>query len=131
MIEKGGKMETNSFWGWVEREMEAHNTNYHRVERKGDLANGTISKRAKNLQKPTLRICRAIAHAFTLPLEDVLRKGGLLPSFPMDEEELSFRELLDVVRELPADVRKELLEYARFRYSQTKKNFSDHALAAT
>jgi hypothetical protein len=44
-----------------------------------------------------------------------------LPDLPGPERDATFREILDVVRNMTVDERREVLEYALYRYRRQQK----------
>lgn len=80
-------MKTEQFWIWAEQELEKRHLTWHAVERQTGLSNAAISKRARQLLPPTFDTCTAIAQAFRLDVEAILRKSGLTPSIPEDKEQ--------------------------------------------
>lgn len=71
-----------SFWLWVESELKARGLNYYRIEQDQGLGNATISRPARLAQEPSLTVCKALARAFHLPPEQVLRLAGHLGPAP-------------------------------------------------
>jgi transcriptional regulator with XRE-family HTH domain len=99
------------FWKWVNTERAKRNLSFRAIERIGEMANGTISTRESELKPPTYKSSEAIAKAFNLPLEKVLREAGLLPSKVNPDEELEV--LLHYYDQLDRSDRVRLLEVAR------------------
>ena len=80
---------TNSnerFWEWVDQQLVRHDLNYYRIERESGLANGTISRPARDWSTPSLTVCKALAQAFGVPPDFVLQQAGLLPRQPHSED---------------------------------------------
>lgn len=104
-------MNTEQFWDWAERELRDRDLRWYGVERQTGLSNAAISKRARELLPPTFETCRAIARAFHLAPETVLRKAGLLPSVP--EEKGQDEELLYHFHALPEAQRRNVVTTTR------------------
>ena len=68
-----------SFWNWVNQEMEARGLSFYSLEKQAGLSNAAISRQARQWSRPTNGACVAIAKVFGLPLEHVLRLAGHLP----------------------------------------------------
>lgn len=85
-------MSSKAFWKWFHEERDKRGLSINVVEKMGGVSKSSISARARYELPPTYDNCRAIAKAFGIPLEDVLRKAGLLP--PRYEDNPSARELL-------------------------------------
>ncbi len=107
------------FWEWAEAELRKRGLTWYGVERQAGLSNAAISKRAREWRVPTFNICRAIAQVFNLPIEMVLRQAGLLPSIP--EDDLTLKELNELVGQMSPEGRREVLEYALFRYRREQE----------
>ena len=99
------------FWDWVDQEIEERGLSYHQIEKETGLANAALYKPARNRTGPTLRICKALAQAFHMPTETVLRLAGHLPRMPAPVEQE--KELVDLFRRLPPGVRPVILAALR------------------
>lgn len=99
------------FWQWAEKELEIQHLNWYRVEQTAGLSNAAISKRARELLPPTDTTCRAIAQAFRLPLENVFRRAGLLPSPPTRDD--NFEAALFLFRQLSEEDQEKMLAFIR------------------
>jgi len=74
------KWDASQFWTWVDAERESRELSWSKMERDAGLSNAAISRRFRDLLKPTLETCRAIAKAFNLREIDVLKQAGLTDS---------------------------------------------------
>jgi len=86
-----------AFWQWVEGERQTRALSWRAIERLGGVSNGKISHRAALSLPPTVQSCRAIAVALQIPLDQLLRRAGILPSLPdtaATQELLVYLELL-------------------------------------
>ncbi len=88
-----------AFWRWVEDEREKRQLSYRRIETTIGPPSGKLRKRASAGLAPTMENCRAIAEAFELPLDAVLRRANLLPA---DATRPELRELYDYAERLSA-----------------------------
>jgi hypothetical protein len=52
-----------------------------------------------------------------------MRRAGLLPSVP--DEDLTFRQILEIARSMTVEQRRDALEYVLFRYRQDRKREAD------
>ncbi len=102
--------DTTGFWRGFEDERGKRRLSYRRIETASGPPNGRLLKQASALQRPTLENCRAIAEAFGVPLETVLRRAGLLPEAGGERD---LAELNEYARALSAQKRGMLLELAR------------------
>ena len=108
-----------SFWEWAETERRKRSLSWRAVEKRGNVGNATVSRRANDMSNPTITVCEALARAFSLPKEEVFRQAGLLPSLP--NEESKERELLYRIKDLDESARARVLEYVEFLYQRQKK----------
>jgi hypothetical protein len=121
----------NQFWQWFETEMARRGfRSVRQVERAGDVGNDTISGRQRRGVPPTDTVIRAIAQAFDLPFEEVWRAADRpdevqgAEAAARDTEEgqpvgtLTLRELWGIVREMPIEDQRAVLDYALFRRSR-------------
>ncbi len=104
-------MYTESFWEWFNRERELRNLSVRAVERLGGVGISTIGGKERQGLPPTFDICKAIARAFQMPTEDVLRRAGLLPHRP-DEDPLA-KELFYYFEQLDEDAQRHIIAAAR------------------
>jgi DNA-binding XRE family transcriptional regulator len=65
-------------------------------------------------------LCLGIARAFHIPAEEVFRRAGILPPLPAPDNDPTFGELLSYMRRLSAEDRRDVLEYALFRYGRAQ-----------
>lgn len=117
------------FWSWFESEMARQGFHSVRqVERAGHVGNDTISGRLRDLREPTDTVIRAIATAFGMSFEEVEQiargEGGDLPAIPTTPGQaqsgnLTLRELWAIVREMPVEDQRAVLDYALFRRSRS------------
>jgi len=81
------KVRFSDFVDWLEGEIEKGNL------RQADIANtGLVSRSAVSLlfsrttKSLSFEMCEAISEAMKIPLEDIYRKAGLLPSKPREDD---------------------------------------------
>jgi transcriptional regulator with XRE-family HTH domain len=103
------KWDASQFWTWVDTEREARALSWSKMERDAGLSNAAISRRFRDLLKPTLETCRAIAMAFNIREIDVLMQAGLTDS-EIDQDDLplavrsTIRMMLDMNAKEQGDV---------------------------
>lgn len=107
-------MET--FGDWLAKEVRDRNWNLSDLARAAGLRASTLSRVMSETSKAGPSVCRAVAKALKLPEETVFRQAGLLSPLPAAESDQTLPELLEVARQLPPDERRELLDYATWRY---------------
>jgi len=100
-------MSTLDFWDWVDAEIDRRGLSYYRIEMDAGLSNAAVSRPARNRTQPTLAVCKAIALAFEIAPEDVLRKARLIDPLPppVREEE----EAIKLLRALSPQARQSAL----------------------
>jgi transcriptional regulator with XRE-family HTH domain len=93
------------FWSWVEEERSKRDLSYRAIESAGNVANGTVSSRARRLLPPTATTLQAISRAFNLPFDFVAKQtvaqSSSSPSDPLFEQA---RHLLDQLSEDEKDI---------------------------
>jgi transcriptional regulator with XRE-family HTH domain len=93
------------FWSWVEEERSKRDLSYRAIESAGNVANGTISSRARRLLPPTATTLQAISRAFNLPFDFVAKQtvaqSSSSPSDPLFEQA---RHLFDQLTEDEQDI---------------------------
>ena len=104
----------NNFVTWLSKEMEDRGWNNSELARRAGLVPSAVSQVIAGNRGTGPEFCRSVARAFNLPPEMVFRKAGLLPPLPGPEDDITFGELLDVVRNLSVDERVMVLEFAEF-----------------
>lgn len=107
-------MET--FGDWLAKEVRDRNWNLSDLARAAGLRPSTLSRVMSETSKAGPIVCRAVAKALKIPEEMVFRQAGLLSPLLAPEGDPTLPELLEVARQLPLGERRELLEYATWRY---------------
>ena len=119
-------MRPREFWRWFNEEREKRELSFRAVEKMGGLAHGAIAKRERQELPPTYNICVAIARAFRMPLDEVLRRAGLLPPAPDEDPRLKelihwFMQLDETAQTLILDMLEGLVEQQTRRKQQAQK----------
>ncbi len=104
-------MHPQEFWRWFNDEREKRGLSFRAVEKLGGLSHGAISQREREELPPTYNICVAIARAFRMPLDEVLRKAGLLPPTPNEDPRL--KELIHWFSQLDEEAQEVILDAVR------------------
>lgn len=71
-----------SFAQWLDNEIVARGWSQSEAARRGGISSQMINAIINGQSVPGLESCRGIARAFRMPLEDVLRLAGILPTLP-------------------------------------------------
>ena len=119
--------EREKFASWLVLQLEERGWSNRELSRRAGVSSTAINDAVSGQGAITAKFCRKISRALQVPLEETMRRAGLLPGFFVDDEALTFRELLAIINELPDDARKELLEFAKFKFQNrlAKKNATD------
>ena len=107
---------------WLSEILEKRGWSHRELARQTGFSNSFVSKTLSGERSPSTNFCTKVAKAFDESPELVLRLAGILPpsspATPTDDAIL--QELIELARNLPPEDRKELLNYARFRYQHRK-----------
>ena len=103
---------------WLQSEMEKRGWNHTDLANEAGLSRRAVGNVLRQEREPGKVFLISIARALRLPPETVFRMAGLLPEAPEETEEAD--ELLHLAAQLPEELRKQLLEYARFLLSQAE-----------
>lgn len=106
----------NNLAVFITTELEQRGWSMRELGRRAGVSHAQISYVVSGSAKPGADFCLAIARAFQVPPEQVLRLGGLLPALPGPEDDPALRNLVEVAKQLAAEDRQEVLEYATWRY---------------
>jgi len=102
---------TTDFWEWAEAELDRRGLNWYKVEMIAGVSNNSISGRARELLPPTDHTAKAIAKAFNLPPESIMRRAGILPPEPAESEQLN--EVIHLFNQLSPTEQAIILEQVR------------------
>jgi transcriptional regulator with XRE-family HTH domain len=69
-----------SFSTWLDKELQARGWSQSEAARRGEISSQMINAVVNGQANPGLDFCKGISRAFKLPLEDVFRLAGILPS---------------------------------------------------
>jgi transcriptional regulator with XRE-family HTH domain len=69
------------FVTWLNTELNARGWSRSELARRGGVSAEAISQAISGKTRPGLKLCRAVAKAFGLSLEEVQRRAGLLPTY--------------------------------------------------
>jgi transcriptional regulator with XRE-family HTH domain len=108
------------FVTWLTDEMNARGWTNSELARRAGVRQSTVSMVISGHNKPGDDLCLGIARAFHVPAEEVFRRAGILPPLPAPENDITFDELLSYMKRLSAEDRKDVLEYAIFRYRRAQ-----------
>jgi len=98
---------TERFWMIVQKEMDTHGMkSFRELERLGNVSNGTISQRMKDMLPPTINIIHAIARGLDLPcgiVEEWSKGRRPVQNVAMEQR------MIHMFRQLPPDKQRDIL----------------------
>lgn len=106
------------FSKWLVEAHESRGWSQAELARRAGVSRTSISDAISCKHPAGFELCAGIAHALKLPPETVFRIAGLLP--PEVEESAAEKEVLHLLRLLPEEKQKQLLEYAGFLLAQAE-----------
>lgn len=116
-LAEGAKSVTSdNFSSWLEDELSARNWKPADLATRANVAQATISNILNSNREVGYKTALAIARALNLPPDIVFREAGILPTSPGPERDPTFQDILDIMKNLPPEERREILDYALFRY---------------
>lgn len=104
------------FSEWLEQQLSLRNWRPADLARAAGLSNATITRILNGDRRAGPDMANAIALGLGLPPDLVFRRAGLLPPQPGPERDPTLQELLEIMRNLSPDERREVVDYALFRY---------------
>lgn len=114
-------MNTDDFVGWLDEELARRNWRPADLARAAGISTGALSQIYTGHRNPGPDIANAIAKGLGIPADMVFRKAGLLPEIPGPERDPSFQEIAEIMRNMTEDERREVVEYALFRFRRKGK----------
>lgn len=104
---------SDEFVDWLLREMEKRRWSQSEFARTAGVSRGAIGNVLRREREPGKQMLVAIAHAFDLPAESVMRKAGVLP--PESDDEDMLEEWHYYLSRLDEKDRAELLAIAKLK----------------
>ncbi len=126
MNTNGGKIirvSEQDFILWLREEIRNRGWKQADFARKASLAPSTVSMVLKMQKSPGMSFCRRTAKALNLPPDEILIKAGYLPNTEREiEEDKTFQQIIEVVRDLSPHQRQDVYEYLLlYRKQQNRK----------
>lgn len=109
------------FQEWLQEELKKRGWAQVELSRRTGLTRAAISSLVSGRNNPSASSCVAIAKAFDLPAETVLKAADLLPETPAEMEDPTLGELIDLMKRMTPEQREEILDYALWRFRRNKK----------
>jgi len=111
-----------TFAKWLVTEMQRQELNQSRLAKKAGLSRATVKLIVdQSTQKPEPDTLGKLAHALDLPVEDLMRRAGYLPSRDAIEDNTTMARLIQVASDLPDDELEELLYIALGKRDKRRK----------
>lgn len=104
---------------WISQEVEQRGWSYRELARRAGVSHTLISRTLSGDMAPSADFCIKVANTINESPEKLLRLAGILPTSPASDDS-AFQEIMELVRSLPPEDQKEILEYVRFRYQRRK-----------
>lgn len=101
----------DEFIAWIQHELQVRGWDQAELSRRGGLSRSQISKMLSGERLAGPNTCRALARAFHIPVEEVLRRSGNLPKSQRGPEGAD--ELLFHYQNMGEEARQYLLKIAR------------------
>lgn len=109
-----------NFPDWILRELNRRGWTPAELAKRAGVNTGTLSRVLNGERNAGPDLCRSLAKALDEPEEKVFRLAGLLSPLPAGED-ATLHELVEFAKQLSAQDRQELLQYARFRYQRRQE----------
>lgn len=108
-------VEEIDFSVWLEDQLVSRGWRPIDLANAAGLPNATVTRILNGDRRAGPDAANAIAKGLNLPAEMIFRAAGLLPPEPTQEENLTFQQVLSIMRQMSPDERQEILDYALFR----------------
>lgn len=105
--------------GWLSKKLEQRGWSHSELARRASVSQAAVSGTISGDRKAGADFCIKVAQALGESPEKVLRLAEILPPIP-DIEDSTLLELLEIARNVSAEGRQEILNFARFRYQQER-----------
>lgn len=112
-------MGETSFVKWLLGELNERDMTQADLARRAGLSSGTLSNITSGDRNPGERVCRAIAQAFGIPAEEVMRRAGILPALPKRTERIA--RMVALLEELEEDDQSFVEEFTRLRVEYQRR----------
>lgn len=99
-----------SFTDWLNAELRDRGWSRSEAARRGNFSASMLDKVINGYAKPGIAFCRGISLAFGIPLEDIMRKAGILPPLPDND---TIRQVQAQLGHLDKDDLQTVLELVR------------------
>lgn len=105
-----------NFSEWLRNELKQRGWSQTELASRAGLATGTISNILADRRNPDHGTLIKFAKGLTLPVETVYAAAGYLPN--RNPRDASFNQILDLMKNMTEEERKELLSYALWKFKK-------------
>lgn len=113
----------SSFISWIDEELNIRGWSQNELARRMGFTSASVSRTMTQQNNITYEFCVGIAKAFVMDKEDVLVRAGLLnPRTRTIEGD----EIQRIYNELPPEERKGILDFAKWKLQQIRREKSAH-----
>lgn len=110
------------FSEWLQQQMDERGWSQADLARNSGLTRAAISNYVNAVRAaPDADSCVALARAFKLPPEHVLRVAGYLPPAPEEERSPTLLEMIEIFRNSTPEEQEEMISFARWRVQRAKE----------
>jgi len=115
-----GTVSTDNFSAWLEDELSARNWRPADLAKQAGLPQATISNILNGNREVGHKVAVLIADALELSPVYVFRRAGLLPPEENAPSDFTYEEIKEIMNSLPPAERREIVDYALFRFRRHK-----------
>jgi transcriptional regulator with XRE-family HTH domain len=90
------------------------------LARRSGVSHATISTVISGETRPSFEFCQAVAKPLEIRPEEVFRLAGLLRPLRGDEKEATYRELVDIAREMTVEERRMMIDFGLWLVERTR-----------
>lgn len=113
-------MSADTFVEYLDEELARRNWRPADLARAAGISTGSLSQIYSGTRNPGPDIANAIAVGLGVPPDVVFRKAGLLPEQPGPERDPAFQEVWEIMRNMTADERREVVDYALWQFRRRR-----------
>lgn len=110
----------DDFISWINEELNYRGWSQNELARRMGITASAVSKTMLGKSSVTRDFCAALATAFGMDEDDVLIKAGKRTTKP------GLSEIQKIYNELPAEERKGILDFAKWKLQQIRREKSTH-----
>ena len=109
-----------TFVEWLNEELDARGWYRADLSRATGIHKGSISNVMNGKRPPTAHFVLSVARALKVNPEGLYRRAGILPPKPSPNHDPLIDEAIQAMARLSEDDKREIVEYARFKYHRAK-----------